>query len=89
MIPNRLLLSALCLATLFFPHALKSQTHLTIESLVMNTYSETAEFTLILQSKDLDWKAAGNGKSKADLTLITASVDKRGDVLVYERESRY
>ena len=88
MIPNRLLFSALCLATLVSPQALKSQTHVTIESLVMNTYSETADFTLMLQSKDLDWKAAGNGKSKADLTLITASIDKRGDVLVYKRESR-
>ncbi len=89
MIPNRLLFSALCLATLVFPQALKSQTHLTIESLVLNTYSQTADFTLMLQSKDLDWKVAGNGKSKADLILITASLDKRGDVLVYERESRH
>jgi hypothetical protein len=88
MIPNRLLFSALCLATLISPQALKSQTHLTIESLVMNTYSDTADFTLVLQSKDLDWKAAGNGKSKADLTLITESIDKSRDVLVYERESR-
>jgi hypothetical protein len=88
MIPNRLLFSALCLATLLSPQALKSQTHLTIESLVLNTYSQTADLTLTLQSKDLDWKVTGNGKSKADLILITASLDKRGDVLVYERESR-
>jgi hypothetical protein len=70
------------------PRALKSQTHLTIESLVLNTSSQTADFTLMLQSKDLEWKGAGNGKSKADLILITATLDKRGDVLVYERESR-
>ena len=88
MIPNRLLFSALCLATLVSPQVLKSQTHLTIESLVLNPYSQTADFTLMLQSKDLDWKVAGSGKSKADLILITASLDKRGDVLVYERESR-
>jgi hypothetical protein len=88
MIPNRLLFSALCLATLISPQALKSQTHLSIESLVLNTYSQTADFTLMLPSKDLDWKAAGNGKSKADLILITTILDKRGDVLVYERESR-
>jgi hypothetical protein len=88
MIPNRLLLSALCLATLISPQALKSQTRLTIESLVVNTYSQFGDFTLMLQSNDLDWKAAGNGKSKADLILITASLDKRGDVLVYTRESR-
>lgn len=88
MIPNRLLFSALCLAALVSPQALKSQTHVTIESLVLNTYSQTADFTLMLQSKDLDWKVAGNGKSKADLILITASLDKRGDVLVYEREPR-
>jgi hypothetical protein len=88
MIPNRLLFSALCLAILVSPQALKSQTHLTIESLVLNTYSQTADFTLMVQSKDLDWKVAGNGRSKADLILITASLDKRGDVLVYERESR-
>jgi hypothetical protein len=87
MIPNRLLFSALCLATLVFPQALKSQTHLTVESLVLNTYSQTADFTLMLQSKDLDWKVAGNGKSKADLILITASLDKRGDVLVWSRKS--
>jgi hypothetical protein len=88
MIPNRLLFSALCLAILVSPQALKSQTHLTIESLVLNTYSQTADSTLMVQSKDLDWKVAGNGRSKADLILITASLDKRGDVLVYERESR-
>jgi hypothetical protein len=88
MMPNRLLFSALCLATLVSPQALKSQTHLTIDSLELKTYSQTADFTLMLQSKDIDWKVAGNGKSKADLILITASLDKRGDVLVYERESR-
>jgi hypothetical protein len=87
MIPNRLLFSALCLATLVSPQALKSQTHLTIESLVLNTYSQTADLTLMLQSKDLDWKVAGNGKSKADLILITASLDKRGDVLFWSKES--
>jgi hypothetical protein len=87
MIPNRLLFSALCLATLVSPQALKSQTHLIIESLVMNAYSQTADLTLMLQSKDLDWKVAGNGKSKADLILITASLDKRGDVLFWNRES--
>jgi hypothetical protein len=87
MIPNRLLFSALCLAILLSPQALKSQTHLTIESLVLNTYSETADLTLMLPSKDLDWKVAGNGKSKADLILITASLDKRGDVLFWSRES--
>ena len=75
MIPNRLLFSALCLATLLSPQALKSQTHLTIESLVLNTYSQTADLTLTLQSKDLDWKVTGNGKSKADLILITASLE--------------
>jgi hypothetical protein len=87
MIPNRLLFSALCLATLLSPAALMSQTHLTIESLVLNTYSQTADLTLMLPSKDLDWKVAGNGKSKADLILITASLDKRGDVLFWSRES--
>jgi hypothetical protein len=88
MIPNRLLFCALYLTFLVSPQALKSQTHLTIESLVLNTNSQTAEFTLMLQSNDLDWKVAGNGKSKADLILITAILDKRGDVLVYERDSR-
>jgi hypothetical protein len=87
MIPNRLLFSALCLATLLSPQALKSQTHLTIESLVLNTYSQTADLTLMLPSKDLDWKVAGSGKSKANLILITASLDKRGDVLFWSRES--
>jgi len=87
MIPNRLLFSAFCLATLLSPQALRSQTHVTIESLVLNTYSQTADFTLMLQSKDLDWKVEGNGKSKADLLLSTASLDKRGDVLVWSRES--
>jgi hypothetical protein len=42
----------------------------------------------MLQSKDLHWKAAANGRSEADLILITASVDKRGETLVYEREPR-
>ncbi len=88
MIPNRLLFCAVCLATLLSPEALESQTLLTIKSLELNTYSQTADFTLMLQSKDLDWKVAGNGRSKADLILTTASLDKRGDVLVYEREPR-
>jgi hypothetical protein len=88
MIPNRLLISALCLATLVSPQALKSQTHLSIESIELNTSSQTGDFTLVLQSKDLDWKVEGNGKSKADLILITASLDKRGDLLVYERQYR-
>lgn len=88
MIPNRLLFSALCIAALLFPQALKSQTVLTIGSLGVDTHAQTADLTLILQSKDLDWKAAGDGKSKADLILTSASLDKRGDVLVYEREFR-
>ena len=88
MIPNRLLFSALCLATLVSPQALKSQTHLTIESLVLNRYSQTADLTFMLQSKDLDWKVTGNGKSKADLILIAASLDKRGEVIFWSRESR-
>jgi hypothetical protein len=88
MIANRLLFSALSLATLVSPQALKSQTHLTIESLVLNTYSQNADFRLVLQSKDLDWKVADHGTSKAVLILITAILDKRGDVLVYDREPR-
>jgi hypothetical protein len=87
MIANRLLFTALCLATLVSPQALKSQTHLIIESLVLNAYSQTADLTLMLQSKDLDWKVAGNGKSKADLILITTNLDKRGDVLFWSKES--
>jgi hypothetical protein len=86
MVPNRLLFYGLCLATLVSPPALKSQTHLTIGSIALNTYSRTADFTLMLQSKDLDWKTAGDARSKADLILITASLDKRGDVLVWSRE---
>jgi hypothetical protein len=86
MIAKYLLFASLCLAVLVSPQALKSQTHLTIDSLELKTYSQTADFTLLLQSKDIDWKVADNGKSKADLILITASLDKRGDVLVYGRE---
>jgi hypothetical protein len=67
MVPNRLLFYALCLATLISPPPLKSQTHVTIGSLVLDPYSKTADFTLRLQSKDLDWKAAGDARSKADL----------------------
>ncbi len=88
MIPNRLLFSALCLATLVSPQSLQSQTRLTIASLVLNTFSQTADFTLALPPKDLDWKAADRGKSQADLILIIAILDKRGDVLVYDREPR-
>ena len=87
MIPNRLLFSALCLATLVSPQALRSQTHLIVESLVLNAHSQSADLTLMLQSKDVEWKVAGNGKSKADLILITASLDKRGDVLFWTKES--
>jgi hypothetical protein len=87
MLSNRLLFSGLFLATLVSPQALKSQTHLNIEFLELNTYSQTADFTLMVQSKDLDWKVAGNGKSKADLILSTASLDKGGDILTGRRES--
>jgi hypothetical protein len=86
MIPNRLLFSALCLATLVSPRALQSQARLTMESLVLNTYHQSADVTLMLQSRNLDWKSAGNGKSKADLILISASLDKKGEVLVWSRE---
>jgi hypothetical protein len=58
----------------------------TIGSLVLDPYARTADITLMLQSRDLDWKAAGDARSKADLILITASLDKRGDVLVWSRE---
>lgn len=44
------------------------------------------ESSSVLRSLPRDWKTAANGKSKADLTLITVSIDKRGDVLVYARE---
>jgi|SRR5580698_2316238 hypothetical protein len=88
MVANRLLFFALCLVALIFPQALTSQTHLTIESLAMDKHSDTADFSLVLQSKDLDWKSAGNGKSKADLILIPRIINKRGDVLVYERDFR-
>jgi hypothetical protein len=87
MISKCVLFSGLCLATLFFPQALKSQTHLAIQSLVVNPYTNAAEFDLALKSKDLDWKPVGNGESKADLTLIAASVDKGGNVLVGRRQS--
>jgi hypothetical protein len=87
MVSKRLLFSGLFLAAFIFPHALKSQTHLTIESLVLNTYSETADFKLMLQSKDLDWKVAADGKSKTDLILSTASLDTRGNVLGGRRQS--
>jgi len=76
MIAKYLLFASLCLAVLVSPQALKSQTHLTIDSLELKTYSQTADFTLLLQSKDIDWKVADNGKSKADLILITASLDR-------------
>jgi hypothetical protein len=58
-----------------------------IESLVLNAYSQTADFTLMLRSTDLDWKVAGNGKSEADLILSTASLDKGGEIPIGRRES--
>jgi hypothetical protein len=88
MISSRLLCSCLFLVILMSPQGVKSQSHFGIESLVLHTYSQTADFTLTLQSKDLDWKVSDDGKSKADLVLVTASIDKRGDVLVYQREPR-
>jgi hypothetical protein len=86
MFPIRLLFFALCVTAFVFPQALEAQTHLTIESLALNTYSRAADFTLILPSKDLDWKVAEDGRSKADVVLITESLDKRGDVIVFDRQ---
>jgi hypothetical protein len=86
MMPNRLLFSAFCLAALIFPQTLKSQTPLTVESLVASPYSRNADLTLTFRSKDLDWKDAGNGKSKADVILVTASFDRRGETLTWSRQ---
>jgi hypothetical protein len=86
MVPNRLLFSAFCLAALISPQTLKSQTPLTVESLVASPYSRNADLILTFQSKDLDWKDAGNGRSKADVILVTASFDKRGETLTWSRQ---
>jgi hypothetical protein len=85
---GRVLSCVLCLATLAFPQATESQTTITVESLKVSTLSRTADVTLGLQSKDLDWKAVGNGKSAARVILITTTLDKKGGVLAYEREYR-
>jgi hypothetical protein len=88
MISNRLLFLGLFLVVFLCPQALKSQSHFAIESVVLHTYSQTADFTLTLQSKDLNWKVSDSGTSNAELLLVTASFDKSGDVLVYQRETR-
>ncbi|MGC2403781.1 MAG: hypothetical protein WA510_28570 [Acidobacteriaceae bacterium] len=82
----RLLLSIFCLVTLISPQVMKAQTHLAIERLKYDPNDGAADFTLKWQSHDLDWIPA-NGKSKASLVLLIASLDKTGKVIGGRKES--
>jgi hypothetical protein len=83
----RRLLSFFCFVALICPQVVEAQTHLAIDSLKFNSNDDSAEFVLRLQSNDLKWSPAGDGKSKANLTLLTACLDKDGKVLSGLRES--
>jgi len=59
---------------------------LKVSGVVRHPDTRTVEFTVVLNSKDLDWKETGEGKSTAGLTLIAASLTGARDILASKIE---
>lgn len=53
----------------------------TVENLVRHPDTGTAEFTVVLAARNLDWQLAEDGKSTIDLLLAAASLNGRRDFL--------
>jgi VWFA-related protein len=61
---------------------------ITIEDLVRHPDTGTAEFTVLLTARNLDWQSTEDGKSRVELFLEVASLDGRRDFLASRLESR-
>jgi VWFA-related protein len=57
-----------------------------VAGVVRHPESHTAEITLLLQSKGIEWQPTGNGKSSANITLAAASLTSAQDVLASKSE---
>ena len=57
-----------------------------VSGIVRHPDAHTADITLLLQSKGIDWLAIGNGKSTADITVAAASITGSQDVLASKVE---
>ena len=60
---------------------------LRIGAVVRHPDTHTAEFTLVLNARNLDWQAAGGGKSTAEITLAGVSLTARKELLSSRIES--
>jgi hypothetical protein len=59
---------------------------LKVSGIVRHPENHTADITLLLQSKGIDWRAVDNGKSTAYITVAAASLTKSQDVLASKVE---
>jgi VWFA-related protein len=57
-----------------------------VSGIVRHPDNRTADITLLLRSKGIDWQAAGNGESSAYITVAAASRTKSQDVLASKVE---
>jgi VWFA-related protein len=57
-----------------------------VSSVVRHPDSRTAELTVLLKSKNLDWQPTDNGKSTAKLLLAAVSLTTDGDILASKVE---
>jgi VWFA-related protein len=54
---------------------------LKVSGIVRHPENRTADITLLLQSKGIDWQAIDNGKSSAEITLAAASVTRNQNIV--------
>ena len=57
-----------------------------VSSIVRHPDTRTAEVTVLLKSKGLDWEPIDNGKSTADITVVVASLTGSQEVLASKVE---
>jgi VWFA-related protein len=54
---------------------------LKVSGIVRHPENHTADISLLLQSKGIDWQAIDNGRSSAEITLAAASVTSNQDIV--------
>ena len=59
---------------------------LKVAGIVRHPENRTADLTLLLQSKGIDWQAIDNGRSSADVTVAAVSITGSQDVLASKVE---
>jgi VWFA-related protein len=59
---------------------------LKVAGIVRHPENRTADLTLLLQSKGIDWQAIDNGRSRADVTVAAVSITGTQDVLASKVE---